>query len=68
MPTKQSARKRKTATKSAARLAGQRIDELEDSSASRTEKTRRKKRLLEGPEEFRSFRSDKSARAKRRSK
>jgi hypothetical protein len=68
MPTKRSARKRKTATKSAARLAGQRIDELEDPSASRTEKTRRKKRLLEGPEEFRSFRNDKSARPARRSK
>ena len=60
MPVKRSARKRKAAVKSAARLAGKRIDELEDDSASKPEKVRRRRRLLEGPEEFRGFRSDKA--------
>ena len=44
--------------KSANELAGIRIDRLEDASATRAEKARRKKRLLEGPEEFRKIRSD----------
>ncbi|MET0278113.1 MAG: hypothetical protein ABW198_07250 [Pseudorhodoplanes sp.] len=66
MPRAASARKRKTAAKSAERLAGKRIDELEDSSASKVEKTRRKKRLLQGPEEFRTLRGSKPAQAKKR--
>lgn len=44
--------------KSANELAGIRIDRFEDASATRVEKARRKKRLLEGPEEFREIRSD----------
>ena len=68
MPRAASARKRKTAAKSAERLAGKRIDQLEDSSASKVEKSRRKKRLLQGPEEFRALRSKKSALPKKKKK
>jgi hypothetical protein len=69
MPTqKTSARKRKAAAKSAERHADRRIDELEDASASVAEKSRRKKRLLEGPEEFRSMRSGKAKGAKRKAR
>jgi len=66
MPKTASARKRKTAAKSAERLAGKRIDELEDSSASKVEKTRRKKRLLKGPEEFRTLQSGNARPRKRK--
>jgi hypothetical protein len=55
---KKSIRKRSAHKKSANEMAGIRIDEFEDTSASAAEKVRRKRRLLEGPEEFRDIRSD----------
>jgi hypothetical protein len=53
-----SSRKGTGRKKSANEMAGIRIDRFEDASATRAEKARRKKRLLEGPEEFRKIRSD----------
>jgi hypothetical protein len=53
---KQSTRKR--SKKSAGTLAGQQIDQAEDRSASVDERAKRKRRLIEGPEEFRSIRRD----------
>jgi len=50
--------KRQKSYETATRMAGDQIDRLEDSSASSEEKVSRKKRLLKGPEEFRSARSD----------
>lgn len=39
-------------------LAANQIDKLADASATAPEKARRKRRLLEGPEEFRGIRRD----------
>jgi hypothetical protein len=58
-PQKRSARK-PVRKKSADELAGTRIDRFQDKSASTAEKARRKRRLLQGPEEFRTFRSDRT--------
>ena len=48
-----SSRKGTGRKKSANEMAGIRIDQFEDASATRAGKDLRKKRLLEGPEEFR---------------
>ena len=48
----------KQSKKTAGALAGQEIDEKEDRSASVDERARRKRRLIEGPEEFRDIRKD----------
>ena len=44
------------ATADASAMAGQTINQLIDKTAPGTEQARRKKRLLEGPEEFRGMR------------
>lgn len=46
--------------KRAAHLAGAAIDDKADSSANVHEQAERKRRLLEGPEEFRTVRVDRS--------
>jgi hypothetical protein len=50
-------RDRNTASK-ASEMAAKEIDRIADKSATDEERTRRKRRLLEGPTEFREFRSD----------
>ena len=49
----------------ASRMAGQQLDKMADKSATADEQSRRKRRLLEGPEEFRI--SAQKRRSKRRS-
>jgi hypothetical protein len=46
--------------KRAADLAGTTIDDQADGAANANEKAKRKQRLLEGPEEFRAVRVDRS--------
>jgi hypothetical protein len=58
-PTLQS--DKRAATK-AAHMAGKQIDRMADQSATVEERTRRKRRLIEGPTEFRELRSGRAAR------
>jgi hypothetical protein len=51
-------RRGKNATSKASDMAGKEIDRMGDTSATDEERTRRKRRLLKGPPEFRDIRSD----------
>jgi hypothetical protein len=51
-------RPRKASGRKAAELASREIDRLGDQSASNEERTRRKRRLIKGPQEFRDVRTD----------
>ena len=53
-----SARRDKKAASKASNMAAKEIDRMADKSATEEERSRRKRRLLEGPTEFRNFRSD----------
>ena len=55
-----SARRDKKAASKASNMAAKEIDRMADKSATEEERSRRKRRLLEGPTEFRNFRSDRS--------
>ena len=52
----------KQAAAKAAEMAAKEIDLIADKSATVEERTRRKRRLIEGPREFREIRSDRPAR------
>jgi len=52
----------KQAAAKAAEMAAKEIDLIADKSATDEERTRRKRRLIEGPREFREIRSDRPAR------
>jgi hypothetical protein len=56
------ARRDKEAAAKAAEMAEQEIERIEDKAATVEERTRRKRRLIEGPREFREMRSDRPAR------
>jgi hypothetical protein len=51
-------RPRKASGRKAADLASREIDRLGDQSATNEERTRRKRRLIKGPQEFRDVRTD----------
>ena len=53
-------RRDKKAASKASNMAAKEIDRMADKSATEEERSRRKRRLLEGPTEFRNFRSDRS--------
>ena len=68
MPVKRSARKRKAAVKSAARLAGKRIDELEDDSPQSLKKCDADAACWKAPRNFAAFAATRRHREKSRPK